>query len=308
MFNELSDVIKTSYENINGIIVSKGSNVIFEEYYNNTSAETKHHIASVTKSVMSSLIGIAIDKGFINSVEDKISDFFSEYKNHEIKLKHLLTMTAPYPYEPWKEPLETLSKQPHWLPYILENIGKGGEIGPFKYSTASAHLLSIILEKSTGLSSRAFANDHLFNKIDVEQIPDYSMEQFGFDELFGSKVRGWVKDPDGYSTGGWGLNLSVREMSSFGQLYLNNGMFNGEQIVSKSWVEASTLGHSNGYGYMWWLIEEEELSAYAAIGDGGNMICVIPKYDLVVAIASSFMINSKDRLELIKEYILKLIR
>lgn len=308
--SKLDPKIKSEYSNINGIVVVKNGYIAFERYYHSYGPNDTHHVASVTKSIMSALIGIAIDTGYIEHVDQKVLDFFPEYIPHsadkqkrDITIRHLLTMTAPYPFEDWHEPLDKMCMQPDWTAYTLGMLGQGGTIGTFKYSTAGAHLLSAIITRSTGKSAREFANERLFKPIGVKEIPHYGMQSFGFDDLFGKNVKGWVNDPDGNSTGGWGLTLTPRDMARFGYLYLNHGTWNNQQIIPKSWIDESTAMNANNYGYLWWLREEEGVFSYSALGDGGNVICCVPEKDLVVVIASEFIINALDRWKLIKECI-----
>ncbi|ASA23319.1 serine hydrolase domain-containing protein [Paenibacillus donghaensis] len=307
---ELDPLIQSEYSNINGIVVVKAGYIAYEQYYNGYGPDDTHHVASVTKSIISALIGIAIDAGYITNVEQKVLDFFPEYvpdaadrQKRDITIRHLLTMTAPYPFEDWHEPLDKLCTQPDWVQYTLDMLGQQGTIGAFKYSTAGAHLLSAILTRSTGRSAREFANEHLFQPIGMKEIPDDEMQSFGFEDLFGVHVKGWVHDPGGNSTGGWGLTLSPRDMARFGFLYLNHGLWDNKQMISGSWIDASTTMNPNTYGYLWWLREEDGVSAYQALGDGGNVICCIPEQDLVIAIASEFVPNPRDRWTLIKELI-----
>ncbi len=138
----------------------------------------------------------------------------------------------------------------------------------------------------------------------MKVIPQYAMTSFGFEDLFGHNVKGWVEDPNGHATGGWGLTLSARDMARFGTLYLNGGQWDSQQIIPTSWISESTAMNPNNYGYLWWLREEDGVSAYLALGDGGHVICCIPAKDLVIAIASTFIMNPRDRWTLIKEQIL----
>ncbi|WP_445430267.1 serine hydrolase domain-containing protein [Bacillus atrophaeus] len=309
--SELDPKIKSEYSNINGIVVVKNGCIAYERYYHGYGPKDTHHIASVTKSIMSALIGVAIDTGYIKHVDQKVLDFFPEYIPHpadkqkrDITIRHLLTMTVPYPFEDWHEPLDKMCMQPDWITYTLDMLGQGGTTGTFKYSTAGAHLLSAIITRSTGKSARKFANEHLFKPIGIKEIPDYEMKSFGFDDLFGKNVKGWVNDPDGNSTGGWGLTLTPRDMARFGYLYLNHGTWNNQQIIPRSWIGESTAMNPNNYGYLWWLRDEEGVFSYSALGDGGNVICCVPEKDLVVAIASEFTMNARDRWKLIKECII----
>ncbi|MVO98305.1 serine hydrolase domain-containing protein [Paenibacillus lutrae] len=311
---ELEPIIQSEYSNINSIVVVRKGIIAYEKYFNGYGPDDAHHVASVTKSILSALIGIAIEAGYIKDAAQKVLDFFPEYvpdaadsQKHEITIRHLLTMTAPYPFEDWHEPLDKMCMQPDWVKYTLDMLGQGGKIGTFKYSTAGAHLLSAILTRSTGKSAREFAGERLFKPIGMQEIPDYAMESFGFEDLFGNNVKGWVKDPDNHSTGGWGLTLTPRDMARFGLLYLNRGIWDHQPIIPESWIDESTAMNANHYGYLWWLHEEDGVSAYSAMGDGGHVICCIPNQDLVVAIASGFIMNPRDRWTLIKECIIPAI-
>ncbi|MFJ5563880.1 serine hydrolase domain-containing protein [Lysinibacillus xylanilyticus] len=308
--SKLENTIKSDYNNINGIVIIRNGNLAYEKYFNGKSPDDCHHVASVTKSVLSALIGIAIDKGYINSIEEKVLDFFPKYisdankQKQQITIRHLLTMTVPYPYEDWHEPLDILCQQQDWIKYTLDIIGENGELGAFKYSTAGAHLLSAILTESTGKSARAFANEHLFTPLGMKEIPNNKMNAYGFDDLFGKNVKGWVHDPNGHSTGGWGLTLTTRDMARFGYLYLNNGVWDHKRVLSETWIRESTEMNHNNYGYLWWLRQEDGLTTFSALGDGGNMICCIPKMNMVVAISSEFIVNPRDMWPFIKEYII----
>ncbi|MGE7887187.1 serine hydrolase domain-containing protein [Bacillus cereus] len=303
---KLDLIIKEEYKNMNGMLVVQKGNVIFEKYYNGHGPDDAFHVASVTKTIISALIGICIDKGYIKSVDQKVIEFFPTYtvNSSEITVRHLLTMTAPYPFIDWQEPLEELCTQEDWVQYTLNRMGNGGEIESFKYSSAGAHVLSAIITSVTGKNAREFANEYLFQPLDMREIPKYNMKAFGFNDLFGKDVKGWVHDSNGISTGGWGLTLTVKDMAKFGQLYLNEGIHNGKQILSKSWIKESTEMNPNQYGYLWWLREEGGIFSYCAMGDGGNVICCVPEKELVVAIASEVIPNAEDRWKLIKECIL----
>jgi len=309
--SELELEITNEYSNINGIVIVRNGAIVYENYYNGYGPDDTHHVASVTKSILSALIGIAIDAGYIEHIDQKVLDFFpdyvvnaADYTKRDITIRHLLTMTAPYSFEDWQEPLDKMCMQPDWVKYTLDILGQNGDIGAFKYSTAGAHLLSAILTRSTGKSAREFANEYLFKPIGMKEIPDYTMASFGFDDLFGKNVKGWVHDPNLISTGGWGLTLTSRDMARFGSLYLNRGIWDEKRIISETWVEDSIAMNANHYGYLWWLRQEDGVFAYSAMGDGGHMICCIPQKDLVVAITSEFMLNPRDRWTLIKEFIL----
>ena len=320
--SELHSAIAEKYSNIGGIVVVRNGYIGFEKYYNGYGENSRRHITSVTKSVVSALVGIAIDAGSIKSVDQKALDFFPEYKStyngklqSEISIFHLLTMTAPYLFEDWNEPLERICEQEHWEKYIWDMFDQDSSPGTFKYSTAGVQLLSSIITRATGMSAREYANERLFRRIGIAEIPDHKMEAFDFENLFGEKLRGWAKDPQNNSTGGFGLTLTAREMARFGLVYLNHGAWGDEQVVSGSWIEASTSPHSkvviNGstkaYGYLWWLCEDNGTKAYLALGDGGNAVCCIPNANMVVAILSDFIPAPEDRWSLIQQLIIPAI-
>ncbi|MBN1984468.1 MAG: serine hydrolase [Chitinivibrionales bacterium] len=228
-----------------------------------------------------------------------------------LTIRHLLTMTAPTASKTvgsrW-EPLDRLRRQPDWVRYSLDQLGINGTIGEFQYSTAGAHLLSAILTRATGLCAREFANQHLFKHIGIGEIPDRMMKSFLLDDVFGKNVTGWIKDPQGYTTGGWGVTITPRDMARFGLLYLSRGHWDGKQVVSAKWVDESTAENENNYGYLWWLFDVEKKPAYTAAGSGGNHIYCIPHKDLVVAIASKIIPKPRDRWQLIEKCILPAIR
>lgn len=313
MIINLESTIRNKHKNIEGLLILQDGYILYEKYYNGNNKENKFHVASVTKSVLSALIGIAIDKGFIKSVDEKVMSFFPEYvfndrnrnRNH-ITIEHLLTMTAPFPFPNMKEPLDRMCRQKDWMKYSLEILGEGGRIGSFKYSSAGAHILSAILTKSTGMSAREFGNIHLFEHLNIEKIPEHPMI-FDLEHVFGEGVCGWVSDPAHYTAGGWGLALTLREMTKFGLLYQNHGSWNKKQIISEEWVERSTKDYGNDYGYLWWTGKDKETSIFMALGAGGNAIYVHPEKRMTIAIASSIILKPGDRELLIKDYILPYI-
>lgn len=311
---KLEQIINSDYNNIAGIIVSKNNKTIYEKYYNDCLPQNSIHIYSITKSVTSILIGIAIDKGYIKSVNQKVLEFFPDYivkrgeKNiYKITIKHLLTMTAPYKYK--SAPYTKYFSSMDWVKSSLDLLGGKDEIGTFRYiPLLGLDILTGIITKATGQTVLDFATENLFAPLGIcvpQNVIFHSKEeQFAFNKA--KFVSGWVADPNGVNTAAWGLALSTPEMAKIGQLYLNKGQWNGKQIVSSSWVEESTKEHSRwetanlSYGYLWWLGND---NGFAAMGDGGNIIYINPNKNLVIAISSIFIYRPKDRIELIKKYI-----
>jgi CubicO group peptidase (beta-lactamase class C family) len=307
-------IINSSYNNTAGIIVLKNGKTLYENYYNGYTAESPLHIFSVTKSIISILIGIAIDKGYIKSIEQRVLDFFPDYavKTGEktiqkVTIKDMLTMTVPYKYK--SEPYTEYFTSDNWVNSALDLLGGKGKIGEFRYAPLiGPDILSGILVKTTGQSVLDFATENLFAPLDINVdnnvVFHNKEEQLAWYKE--KNVRGWVADSQGVNTAGWGLSLTPMDMAKIGQLYLNVGMWKDKQIISAEWINESTKEHSRwgklSYGYLWWVIDDKE-HIYAAIGDGGNVIYVNTKKNMVVSIASLFVPHAKDRIKLIKEYI-----
>lgn len=314
----LSEFIKQNDQTMSGIVIMKDDKLVYEDYFNECHRDSRIHIYSVSKSVLSLLIGIAIDQGYIKDVQQKVLDFFPDYKVkkgnptiHSITLEHLLTMIAPYTY---KSSFLTYIKyfmSRNWINFTLNRLGGKGTIGEFFYTPLiGPDLLTGILAKATGQSAFDFAQEHLFQPlgITVERslILKSAKQQKEFNKA--TDISAWVCDDTGTNAGGWGLTLSTRDMAKIAQLNLNKGMWEGQRIVSEQWLYDSLSKHSEwkeaqlSYGYLWWVIDEVQ-GIYAGLGDGGNTIYFNESKQLVVAISSLFVPKSKDRLDFIKTQI-----
>ncbi len=315
---ELEMKINNDYNNIAGVVVRKDGKILYENYFNKCTAASRIHVYSVSKSIISILIGIAMDKGCIKSINQKVLDFFPDYtvKPREktiqnITLKDLLTMTAPYKYKVAPYTYIKYFMSNDWVKFTLDLLGGKEPVGNFRYTPlVGPDILSGILVKVTGQSVFDFATENLFSPLEItvksNVVLHSAKEQSAFNKS--TSISGWVTDPTGINAGGWGLTLSPADMAKIGQLYLDGGMWNGKQIVSAGWINESTKEHSRWeklnlpYGYLWWVVNAKEHS-YAAMGDGGNIIYVNTNKKMVISIASLFLPKVMDRLDFIKEYI-----
>lgn len=311
---ELEKTICTDYSNIAGITVHKNGRKYYENYFNGYTADTAFHVFSVTKSIVSALIGIAVDKGYIGSLDQRVLDFFPDYtpKRGEktaqrVTIRDMMTMTTPFKYK--SAPYTKYFTSESWVKSALDLMGGKGEIGQFRYTPLiGPDILSGILTKVTGQSTLGFAYENLFSPlgIDVTQDVVFHSKEEQLSIMKDHHESGWVADPQGINTAGWGLFITPSDMAKIGQLYLNRGAWNGRQLVSAEWIDESTRVHSHwdelklSYGYLWWIIDGD---SFAAMGDGGNVIYVNTKKQMVVSIASLFKPTAKDRIELIKKYI-----
>ena len=303
---ELEADIREHYGNIAGMLVQQDGRTLYEGYFNGYTAEHAAHLFSATKSVFSLLIGIAVDLGKIGSIDQKVLDFFPEYcipageqTIQHVTIRHLLTMTAPYKYE--AEPYERFFTSPNPIQDALDLLGGDKPIGVFNYSAiGGTHILSGILTRATGRSALDFANEYLFQPLGISvprSITIKSAEEHAL-VMNDRDTRGWVADPQGNNFASWGLFLTPREMVRLSQLCLQNGVWNGKRIVSEDWIKRSTREQSRwgnlAYGYLWWVLDEDR---FAALGDGGNVVYGNRNNNMVIAIASLFTPDAKDRIE-----------
>lgn len=282
------------------------------------------NVMSVTKSVMALLIGIAIDKGCIKSVDQKVIDFFPDYTVkrgektiYKVTLRHLLTMTAPYKYrsEPWTK----VCTSDDWTKAALDLLGgRNGITGEFKYATLGIQILSGVIENASGVKCIDFANKYLFAPLG---IPEHTIhgasdkdDQFDFLMNKAPKKNEWYSDPKDTVTAGWGLCLSAEDMAKIGVLILNSGEYENKRIISTNWIEEMTvpriaLGERFGnmhYGYLWYRPYQDK-RIVAAIGDGGNVIYVNIEQNTSIGVTATFKPRVFDRIEFIEKNILPLI-
>ncbi len=260
-------------------LIIRNGYLVAEEYYNRGSKYVMDPVFSVTKSYISAVIGIAIDKGYIESIDSKLLDFFPEYidedtdpRKFEITIGHLLTMTAGFDHE--NNIGSELNKTENMIASIIASDLRFNPKTDFLYSTHGAHLLSGIINKVTGMSTREFTLRELFNPMGCESVK-------------------WIKDQNGIDFGGAGMFLTPRDMARFGYLYLKNGILDGKQIVPINWIKQSVTNHRHylkswnemydvGYGYLWWTGTLNEYPLYFASGYGGQWILIIPDLDMVI--------------------------
>lgn len=262
------------------VIVKDG--FIVDEYYKDGYDETSiFTLQSCSKSITSALIGIAIHEGYIESVDVPISEYFPQIAasdNESLKqitIWHLLTHTSGLSisddaiWDAWRG-------SDNWVDFALNRpvVAEPGAV--FSYSTASTHLLCAILQKATGQTVYDFGKERLFDPVGMDSVQCET-------------------DPQGISDGGNGFSMNVYDMAKFGQLYLNSGVWEGQQIIPAEWVEESTslqFKRSSGsadYGYQWWVrtFGAQRYAAFFAQGHGGQYIFVVPPLELVIVFTSN---------------------
>lgn len=317
---ELHTLIEKQQPNICQITAYKNNKKVYSDCWNNYKEDDCTHIMSATKSIMALLIGIALDKGQIESIDNKVLDFFPDYKVkrgektiYDVTIKHLLTMRAPYKCkgDPWTK----VCSSDNWTYSSLDFLGgRRGLTDEFKYQTVCLHILSGILYKATNMKTVDYANKYLFEPLGIKNHINYLAEtaqehkQFTIEKI--PKGNVWFCDTDGLGTPGYGLCMSAEDMAKIGLLCLNQGKYDNKQIISSKWIDEMTSPRTvegpnfrgMEYGYLWWIIDSKK-NIYAAIGNSGNVIYINPEKNIVVAVASYFKPTIFDRVDFIHEYI-----
>lgn len=275
-------ILQADYPNIEGLLVVRGGHILFERYTGAAAIDRLHNLKSVTKSVLSALVGIALSTGDLGSLDDPLDVFLPELftsaidpNKRDITVRDLLRMRSGLEWSEWGGCTVEMTTRPNWVRYVLEQplIHPPGEV--HTYSTGDTQLLSAILQKATGMTALDFADLYLFKPLGITR-------------------RTWPEDPQGITIGGTELSLTARDLAKFGYLYLNGGAWDGRQVVPREWVAESTREHSLvvppdasdrpaiGYGYLWWLREQAGHASHMAVGHGGQFAYVIPDLDLLV--------------------------
>ena len=313
-----------SYRNIHSVLLVKDGKLVLEEYFPGHDSNGKfrpynrntiHEMCSVTKSVNSILVGIAIDHHLIGGVDEKVSSLFPEYGDvfadhtrDAIRLKDLLTMSSGLSWDEWTYPygdprndLTIMWRSNDPVRYVLTKPVVAPPGAKFVYSGGVSFLLGEIVRRHSGMRTDKFAARFLFGPL-------------------GIKNYFWWKNPDGAVDAGGGLVLRPRDMAKIGSLFLNGGRWHGQQIVSKQWVEDSTRNYvdarqfhpwikADGYGYQWWMrtfqVNGQSVSGYHAAGMGGQFIFVFPSLQ-TIAVFTGWNDNAlgTQPFDMVEKYIL----
>jgi len=308
LLNEMLPYIDSNDWPIDSIILVRGGYIVYEKYQNpEFEMDDYHTLQSVTKSFTSALVGIAIQEGFIPSLDATILDLFSNHnvtnvdeRKEHMSVKHLLTMTAGVEWDEWSYPyndivhnsLAAMVTSDDAVDFFL-NLPMVAEPGEeWVYNGGAAMLLGVLIEEMSNLTLMDFAQEYLFNPIGISGAV-------------------WLRTWNGIFEAGGGLYLKPRDMARFGYLFLNGGTWDGEQVISNDWVLDSTDYHFSlppydYYGYFWWL--NPAMNVYQALGSMGQRIMVSPEEDLVVIFTASIHgMEYHPHQELYFDFILKSI-
>ncbi len=290
-FIEAAMVDVRRLQSINSLLVVRNGVLVWEEYFNGHNAARSYEIASVAKSFMSALVGIAIEQGYFEGVNQFVSELLPaafeglDASKQRMTLRELLTMQAGLVWEPMV-PLDLVAMQ-HVVDDVLLQPFTSMRETPFNYSTGLVHLASAAIAETTGMTTCEFAWANLF-------------------EPLGIAPEVWATDANGVYTGGWFMYFTPRELARFGQLYLQGGEWEGQQILSAEWVRSSIARQVNfdpfsGYGYWWWVSSYWDSNTSityeitSARGGGGQLIWIVPALDLIMVTTSDHAYQSSSQ-------------
>ena len=266
---------------LSALLVVRHGYLVFERSYNGYDPAEPINVRSVTKSVTGALIGIALAEGHISGLDQTVGELIpdrippdADPRVADVTLEQLLEMTSGLAWDAGSD-WPTLTASDDWVALTLGQPVVGVPGQTYVYNTGGSHLLSVIVEAATGQDAEEYARDKLFGPLGIEP-------------------GDWPRSPQGEPSGGSGLELTARDMAKLGYLFLNQGSWDGEQIVPADYALAATTYQSAGdatggwanYGYQWWITATDfGYPAYFALGYGGQHIFVVPALDLVVVAA-----------------------
>ena len=255
------------------VLVIRNNYIVGERYFHGGGVRKSNNVHSASKSMLQALVGIAIAKGFIGGLDDKVSKYLPEYlpgtsaRKRQISLRDLLTMSSGLAWQ--EDDTEyMIQEKPDWVKAILDQPLQHGPGTVFNYSSGNTHVLSAVLQRATGMSTCEFAGQYLFGRI-------------------GITVEHWGRDPQGVCSGGYNMYMTSRELAKFGLLYLNGGAWQGQQIVPPAAVEQARqriwqVDEDFGYSQGWWTRRIAGHDMSLAWGYGGQFIYVIPDVNVVL--------------------------
>jgi CubicO group peptidase (beta-lactamase class C family) len=303
----LERTLTASYPTVRSVVIVRDGHLIYERYRQGLDAMDGHDVRSVTKSVVSALVGIALAAGALESPDQTLGELFADRlpadadpKMGGVTVRHLLSMTSGLPGDDPslggdEDVFDRIEPEDDWVSAILGLPLAADPGSEWAYSSASSHLLSVLVADATGGSTLQFARERLFGPLGIDTSDAYvtvgppTPEEL---ERYSREPVAWPADPQGYHFGGALLKLPARDLAKFGYLYLNEGRWDGEEVIPADYVEESTTpseyetnaeGH---YGWHWWVEPARGHDAYFARGYGGQVIHVVPELDLVTVVTA----------------------
>jgi CubicO group peptidase (beta-lactamase class C family) len=324
VLDDLDTQLSERYPQVRSFLVVRHGYLVYEHYWHGFDAADGQELHSITKSIISALVGIALAEHKLKSLDQTIGELLAAHlpkhadpRVRAITVRQLLTMTGGLPGD--DQPTggdvrlsRRLFQSRDWVEHILGRPLATTPGSSFAYSNASSHLLSAIVADATGQSTLAYARAKLFGPLGIHS--DNVFQPRAGKPPTPAQLRAyqqaavaWPRDPQGYHFGFGETKLPARDLAKFGWLYLNGGRWNGSQVVPADYVRASTqphtelprLGPGGGYGYQWWTRRVGQHASFVAAGIWGQRILVLPDLDLVVVITT----DAQQQLETAEELV-----
>ena len=278
---------------LRNILVIKNNRLVFEEYFGGTHVDTLSHLQSATKSIVSAVYGIAETNGIVGSTDNSLFSYFPEYQQlsnvdkEAIQVQHVLTMT---PGLDWNEnSAPTFDTQNdniaaydsnNYIEYVLQKDLVNTPGTDWNYNSGCPMILAGIIRNQSGVHLDEFGDEYLFQPLGITQ-------------------RRWEYQSDGLPLATGGLWIRARDAAKIGQLFLDGGLWNGQQVISADWVDRSLTAHTSArsgvdYGYLWWTQERVSHRLWLAAGYGGQLIILVPESDVTIVINANYTRDTSE--------------
>lgn len=298
-FTNIESQVASTFTEVRSVLVVRHGYLVYEHYWHGLDASSGHDVRSVTKSVVGTLVGMAIADGKIAGLDQTVGQLLpgrlppeADPRLATVTVKQLLTMTSGLAGDPSGE--DAMWASPDWVRQILgqQLITRPGS--HFTYSSAGSHLLSAIVSTAVGQPTLDYARAKLFTPLGIDTGGAYQpvlrndLDAATLDAYKRASVA-WPVDPQGYHYGGAFLKLPARDLAKLGYLYLHQGRWDGRQLIPADYVAAATTeaSASSGYGFQWWVGMDGRHRTFRAEGLGGQFIYVVPDLDLVTVVTNA---------------------
>jgi CubicO group peptidase (beta-lactamase class C family) len=322
LLGDLDTQVPQRYPQVRSLLVVRHGYLVYERYWQGFGPADGHEIHSVTKSITSALVGIALAEHDLKGLEQTVGELLAAHlpkdadpRLRRVTVRQLLTMTGGLPGDVQSTGGDVrlsrrLFQSRDWVGHILGRPLATKPGTTFAYSNASSHLLSAIVADASGRSTLAVARARLFGPLGIRSDNVFQPRAVkpptpAQVQVYRQAAVAWPRDPQGYHFGFGEIKLPARDLAKFGYLYLNGGRWNGTQVVPADYVRASTQpqrhvgGPRVGYGYQWWTTSINLHAAFEAMGLGGQRIVVVPDLDLVVVITCDAQQQREDAEDLV---------
>lgn len=268
--------------NLFSLLVVKNGKIVVEEYFSGYDSRDKFHLRSITKNITSAATAIAIEEKLLDSMGASIAPYFSQYTaegKESVTIQNVLNMQTGIE---WSEDEEVIALIDHLIEDpIADQLDRDFATAPgtaFNYNSANPHLLAEMISNKSGQSYEQFVRENVMDALGIGDVD-------------------WERDPQGRVWGGFGLQMTARDLARFGLLYLNNGKWNGEALVSEEWVEKSAVGQTETpydntyYSLQWWISDSRDTPLFYGQGYGGQGLLLLPAHEMMVIVFQKHLVT-----------------